>query len=248
MRETQAIIERVRQVADHLQQLELSANAALGQLQPGQSLFAWPADTAGWDPYLREQWIPVAVEPGSLTVELPAGRTYAPGQVISLLSPVGRPIPRRPNARHVLLIADGMQPTPFVLLAHQLTADGVAVTLVLGAEALRYPLELLPAEVEVLHGDTDWKWPDQVETLSWADQVLALAPWQIHDDVYASLYHVIAQLRHHDVPDNYVCGLFYRRLACGTGACQACQVSGQGGTWLACTDGPALDLREIVFR
>ncbi|MBN2304658.1 MAG: hypothetical protein JXQ72_09290 [Anaerolineae bacterium] len=247
MRETRAIIERVRRVSADIQQLELSVDAALAQFQPGQSVFAWPVDNPGWHPYLREQWIPVAVRAGHMTVEFPPGLSYRPGQVLSLLSPVGRPIPLRANVRHMLLIAHTM-PTTVILLARTLIAGGAAVTLVLHADAARYPLELLPPEVEILRGDTDWKWPDQVETLNWADQVIALAPPLAQEQVYGALYDQLYQLRHQLIPDGYVSGLFYQRLACGVGACTACQIPAPKGTILACTDGPAVDLKRLDFR
>ncbi|MBN1679403.1 MAG: hypothetical protein JW966_03875 [Anaerolineae bacterium] len=248
MRETQAIIERVRQASADHQQLDLAVDPALAQLQPGQSLLARPVDapiTGTAASYLREQWIPVDVQTARITVEVPAQPVYAPGTVISLLSPVGCPIPLRPQSRHLLLIAEDTAPTPLIFLARRRLADGVAVTLVLGGQATGYPLELLPPEVEILHGETDWTWPDQVDTLTWADQVIALAPSFAYTDAYGSLFNVISQLRHQDIPDDYVCGLFYWRLACGTGACQACQVSCRGRDLLACVDGPAVDLKKV---
>lgn len=248
MRETQAIIERVRRVSDTLHHIELSVDPGLLQLSPGQSLFAAPLDAPGWDPYLREQWIPVGTDAGTLIIERPATRSYAPGTVISLLSPVGRPIPLRPNLRHLLLIAEDLLPTPLVMLARQVLAQRAAVTLVLGGGALRYPLELLPKEVEVLHGETDWTWPDQVDTIGWADQVIALAPTYAQEDVYADLYDTVRQMKHHDIPDEYVFGLYYFRLACATGACHACQIAGSKASLLACTDGPAIDLKQVMFR
>ena len=247
MRETEIIIERVRRVSADLQQLDLAIDRSLAQLRPGQSLFATVLDSAGWETYLREQWIPVDLQAGRLTVELPAGRVYTPGQIASALSPVGRPMPLRPNLIHLLLIAEDALPTPFVLLARTLIGGGVAVTLVLGGRATRYPLELLPPEIEILH-DTDWKWPEQVETLHWADQVLALAPGHVQPDAYRRLYETITQLRQHDIPDDYVCGLYYPPLACGTGACQVCEIHARRDGLLACADGPAVDLKKVMSR
>ncbi|NLX10450.1 MAG: hypothetical protein GXY36_12405 [Chloroflexi bacterium] len=248
MRETQAIIERVRRLSADLQQLELSIDPALSQLQPGQSVFAWVLENNTCSAYLREQWIPIAVQASTLVVELRPQQVYAPGQVVSLLAPVGRPVPLRAGLSRLLLIAEDEAPTPFLLLARRAVTAGIAVTLVLGGSATRYPLEQFPAEVEILRSDTEWKWPDQVETLNWADQVLVLAPPQAQNETYGSLYSTIGQLRHHDIPEGFVSGLYYQRLACGTGACQSCQVPGRGSDFLTCTHGPALDLKDIVFR
>ena len=247
MRESQVIIERVRRVSADIQQIDLTAQQPLMQLRPGQSLFARPAIPNGWTPYLREQWIPVDILPGRVVVELPTGASLAPGELANVLSPVGRPIPLRPNIQRLLLIAEDAMPTPFALLARALSSGGVAVTLVLGGRATDYPLELLSPEIEILHSSTDWKWPDQVETLNWADQVIVLAPTLSQAAVYSRLYETISQLRHHDIPDNFVCGLFYPRLACGEGACDSCLVAAQKKDLLACTDGPAIDLKKVNF-
>ena len=248
MRETQAIIERVRRVSADLQHVDLAVDRALAQLKPGQSLFAAPAEYHSYDPYLREQWIPVDILPGRVVVELSTARIYSPGAVVSLLSPVGRPIPLRPQLVHLLLIAEDVFPTPFVLLTRRLIGGGVAVTLALGGQAARYPLEQLPPEVEIVRTDLgDWNWPEQVETFNWADQVIALAPSYTQSEVYARLYDIVAQLRHQAIPDHYLCGMYYPRLACGTGACLACQVPARKDPLLACADGPALDLKQVKF-
>src|SRR5690606_21407025 len=150
MRETQAIIERVRRISADLQQIDLSTDPSLSQLQPGHSLFAHLLENTQFTPYLREQWFPIAVGAARVVVELPPQQRYHPGQVVSLLTPVGRPIPLRANVQRVLLIAHDTLPTPFILLTQQLIANQVAVTLVLSGTALRYPLELLPPEIEVV--------------------------------------------------------------------------------------------------
>lgn len=248
MRETQAIIERVRRISPDLQQIDLSADASLAQLQPGQSIFAHLLENTQYTPYLREQWFPIATAGARLVVELAPQRSYHPGQVASLMTPVGKPIPVRGGAQNVLMIAHDALPTPLVLLAQRLIASEIAVTLVLGGSALRYPLEVLPPQIEVIHGETGWTWPEQVQTLGWADQVIALAPPYAQLETYHALYDTIRQLRAGDIPDGYALGLFHQPLACGTGACQACQVACQGGDLLACTDGPAIDLKRVAFR
>jgi len=245
MRESQVIVERVRRVSAEVQQIDLTVEPPLLQLRPGQSLFARPA-SAGGAGYLREQWLPVDILPGRMVVEVPGGPTPAPGDSASVLSPIGRPIPLRPRLQRLLLIAEDALPTPFVLLARALLGGGVAVTLVLSGRATTYPLELLSPEIEVLRG-ADWKWPDQVETLNWADQVIVVAPPTAHAEVYSRLYETVSQLRHHDIPDHFLSGLFYPRLACAAGACHTCLVAAQKGDLLACTDGPALDLKRVTF-
>jgi hypothetical protein len=146
----------------------------------------------------------------------------------------------------MLMIAEDTFPTPFIYLARTLLGGGVEVTLVLGGSARRYPLELLPPEVEVLHGDQDWTWPDRVETLEWADQVLIVAAPHLQFDAYSRLHHTLTQLRHHAIPDGFALGLFTPLLACGAGACGACLIPATEGLH-ACSDGPAIDLKQVRF-
>lgn len=244
MRETQALIERVRRVSDDVQRVDIAAEPALAHLEPGQSLFVRPLEQPGWDPYLRDQWIPVSIEPGRVVVEIATERDVTPGTVLSVLSPVGRAIPFRSGLLHLLLIADDALPTPFIHAARALTGGGVEVTLLMHGAARRYPLELLPPEVEVLHGGEHWSWPDQVEVLNWADQVLVLAPVERQLEVYERLYNTVAQLRSYNIPDGYICGMFAHTLACGAGACGVCMIP-SGKDLLTCVDGPAIDLKRV---
>src|ERR1700712_3389992 len=69
MKESQAIIERVRQINPTHQQLHLTVEPSLSNLRPGQT---GPARSGGrWDPYLREQWWPVGIGNNRLVVERP---------------------------------------------------------------------------------------------------------------------------------------------------------------------------------
>lgn len=249
MRASQALVERVRQVSADLAQADLAVEPALMQLKPGQGLLVRPHQQVGWEPYLRELWLPVDIRPGRLTVELSSSWLPLPGDVLDVLSPVGRPIPVRPRLQHLLLIAEDALPTPFILLARTLSSGGVSITLVLSGLAARYPLELLSPEVEIVRGDVDWPWPEQVQTLQWADQVLVLAPHYRQAEVYGRWLDRVHQVRPDAVADQFVCGLFYDRLACGAGACGACEVPtrDRDRPLLACTDGPAVDLRKVVF-
>lgn len=246
MRETQALIERLRRVSADLVQIDLAVEPSLAQLRPGQGLFVRPSLVTGWDPYLRALLTPIDVQPGRIVAEILAGHPYTPGTVLSVLSPVGRPIPIRGGIRRMLMIAEDTFPTPLLLQARTLISGGVEVTLVLGGTARRYPLELLPPEVEVLHGEEDWAWPDRVETLEWADQVLIVAAPHAQMNAYARLYQTLSQLRHQAIPDGFVLGLFTPRLACAAGVCGACLIPA-GEELHACLEGPAVDLKHVRF-
>src|SRR5262249_18679712 len=123
-----------------------------------------------------EPWIPVKKEGSYLVVERPIGRAYAPGQVVSLLGPVGKPFPLNEKAHTLLLIAHEATPVALLFLAETALKQGAAVALVLGGAARHYPVEALPQEVEVIRGDEVGGWPDPTRTLGWADQIFAVAP------------------------------------------------------------------------
>src|SRR5690606_23787930 len=78
MKDTKAIIERVRRVNDTHQHVHLAVDPSLSALLPGQSVLARLHER--WDPYLREQWWPVALANQKLIVERPVSHVYEPGQ------------------------------------------------------------------------------------------------------------------------------------------------------------------------
>lgn len=241
MRESQAIIERVTRLSAALARVELAADFAPGSIQPGQYLLARSGE--GWEPYLRERWQPVRITDGMIVVDRPVSAQDAPGQVVSLLGPCGRPAPLRKDARHLLLIAYEAAPSPLVGLALHALDEGRSVTLVLGGAASQYPLSALPAELEVLNAAEDWKWPAQVDAFGWAAQVVALAPYT-DAPYYAQLWQTIHRLRI-QVPEGFALGYFLPPMPCGVGACGACLVRGRRRDYRACVDGPVLDLSKL---
>lgn len=245
-RESRATIERVQQLSSRLQRIELGVPASLARLRPGETLLARLSQDS-WDPYLAEQWTPVALNGKTVTVERPISHRYTPGQVVTLLGPVGAPFPMRYGLRNLLLIALDTPPTPLVLLASLAVRSQVEVTLVLGGSAQDYPLEALPREVEVLEGDLEQGWPNQVTTVGWADQLVAVADPTYRDQLYQALMARIHALRA-EIPPRFMLGLFDQPLPCGVGACQGCGVSCKGGKdRLVCLDGPAIDLEDVNF-
>lgn len=245
MKETQALIERVRRVNDTHQHLELTVDSSLTQLRAGQSLLARTHET--WNPYLREQWWPVSVTKNTLVVERPATTTYEPGQVINLLGIVGQPFKFRRTLRNVLLMAYNTEPTPLLMILSGLLANKVSVTLLLLGSAANYGTQHLPPEVEILKGDYDMNWPNRVTTVGWADQVFVSVAQQDEMANFGRVWALFNELRA-DIPSNYLFGIFRPPLPCGVGACQACMVRLRGGALpLSCADGPALDLTEVVL-
>lgn len=242
MKDTQAIIQRVRAVNDTHQHLHLSVEASLSGLMPGQSVLARPSDR--WDPYLREQWWPVGIGSQTLIVERPLSVNYEPGQVIDLLGIIGQPYRFRRMLRNVLLIAFDTEPTPLIMPIASLIQNKVSVTLLLLGSAAQYGTEHLPAEVEVIHGDSDLNWPNRVITVGWADQVFAAVNPADELACFTRVWNTFRDLRA-EIPEGYLFGIFRPPLPCGVGACSACMVRKRGGNTLVCADGPALDLTEV---
>lgn len=243
-KETRATIERVRRLSAHLQRIDIGVEQSLTRIKPGQALLAHMADT--WEPYLAEQWTPVATKGRTVTIERPTHTQYTPGQVVTLVGPVGAPFTMRYNLRSLLLLALDTAPTPLVLLASMAIKSKIEVTLVLGGSARDYPLDALPAELEILEGDLEEGWPNQVTTVGWADQIIATANPTYRDQTYKALVQRINELRA-DVPTRFMLGLYDLPMPCGVGACQGCGVSCSDGDKLICVDGPAIDLATANF-
>jgi dihydroorotate dehydrogenase electron transfer subunit len=252
MKESQAIIERIRRVNDDYQHLDLAVSDVLSQLKPGQSLLARP--TERWDPYLREHWWPVALGPNRLTVERPAHLRYEPGQVVSVLGALGEPYRYRRTLRNVLLLAYDAPPTPLLMSIAWLLGNKISVTLVLLGSAIDYKTEHLAPEVEIIHGKngklddhkTVLTWPNAVLTAGWADQIFVVVGQDDEMQRFGRIWALFSDLRA-DIPKNYIFGVFQPTQPCGVGACQACLLQTQQGLKPMCLEGPAYDLALVKF-
>jgi dihydroorotate dehydrogenase electron transfer subunit len=238
-----AIIERVRRVSDSTQRLDVAVEGA-ARVQPGQHFLA--RLTESWDPYLREPWIPVKTHKNTVTFERPSGTVYQPGQFGHLLGPIGQPIRLTESARTLLLIAYDTTPTSLLMLAGAALKRKMSVTLALVGAARHYALEALPPELEIVRGDDRGEWPEQRASISWADQIVAVA--LPHDPShYIKLLEMALRVRV-ELPHGYVSGLFQPPLPCGIGACRACLVACHRHELLACVEGPAFDLLRVTLR
>lgn len=244
MDETQGIIERVRRINDRYQHLELAVEPALLKIKPGQSFLVRLGE--GWDPYLREHWWPVNVAAGKLEIERLASARYEPGQVASILGPIGQPYRFRRTLRNVLLMAHDAPLTPILMTVPWLLGNQISVTVVLLGGANQYDTEHLSPEVEIIRGDDEFNWPDRVMTLGWADQILVVVPQDDELARFGRIWTLINDLRA-DVPKNYLFGVFQPVLPCGSGACHACMIKMKQGMMLACTEGPAFDLSQVAL-
>lgn len=248
MKETEALIERVRRISATHQQLTVTVDASLSAIKPGQSVLARVGEN--WGPYLREQWWPVGHQKNILIVERPAPLHYEPGTVVSLIGAIGQPFRFRRTLRSVLLIAYGSDPAPLLLTIPALLTNNVNVTLILmGTD---YSTQHLPPEVEVIQGEVGegepldkLNWANRVTTIGWADQVFVTVPQEDELAAFREIWTLFSELRA-DIPSNYLFGIFHPPLPCGVGACASCIVK-MAGSNIAymCKDGPAIDLTKM---
>lgn len=243
MKEASTIIERIRQVSETHQHLDLAVEPWLAEIKPGQSILARTINT--WDPYLREQWYPVTTSKTILTIERPLTTTYTPGQIVDVLGVIGKPYRFRKTLRNVLLLAYNAEPTPLLLMIDMLLKNRVSVTLVLLGDAADYGTTHLPPEVEILKGDHEMNWTNRVTTIGWADQVFAVVPQADEPGHFRRLYELFTQLRA-DIPHGHLWGVYRPPLPCGIGACSSCLVRVKGEFHAACTEGPAFDLAAVM--
>jgi hypothetical protein len=242
MQESQAIIERVKRVSATVQRLDVAVDRAHRNVAAGQLFLARVGDTY-FDPYLREPWIPVAKSSNGITIERPVGRVYLPGQSVSLIGPVGRPIPTRESVRALLLIAAESSPAALLMMASSALERGASVALALIGAARHYPVEALPAEIEVVRAPNFEEWADRTKALTWAHQIVSVAPPPHDMPFYSRLLDVLREVRV-EIPAELAYALFQPPLPCGVGACFACAVRAKQDL-LACTDGPAFDLLDV---
>jgi hypothetical protein len=244
MQEIQGIIERVKRVSTTLQRVDVVLNqgqASVG-VAPGQLFLV--RSTPSLDPFLREPWTPVARDGARLTVELSGEVTYRTEQFVSLIGPIGRPIPLRDTIRALLLVVFEATPAALLTLANAVIGRKGAVVLVLVGAAAQYPLDLLPMEIEVIRAETLTRWENRDYHLKWADQIVALAP-PPHDAArYRELMDEAKRVRL-TMPEGFAYGLFQPPLPCGIGACAACLVRWDGDDVPACLEGPAFDLAKL---
>lgn len=243
MKETRALIERIIEVNSAIQHLHLSFEGKPGRIKPGLSLLVGVSDIA--HPYLRESWWPVSIKDDFIVIERPAHERYEIGQVVNALGYIGKPYLFRRNLRNVLLVAHDTPPTPLLLTIPWLLGNKISVTLVLTGAARAYNTQHIDQRVEIIRGDADFTWPDQVMNAGWADQVFVTVGGADENAAFRMVYDHFETLRA-SVQPNYLFGVFRPMMPCGVGACGACWLALKRGAAMICTDGPAFDLTQMV--
>lgn len=173
-----------------------------------------------------------------------------PGDVsMDLVGPLGHGWQVPEGAAHALFVTGGLGAAPLGMLAEQLSARGVAVTVAMGAPtASRLVARDLYVDVarrvEVATDDGTAGEHGFVTSLS--QRLLAEESFDV---VYTCGPEAMQRIVVRQASDAGVeCQVSLERLmACGIGACLSCVVTTRDGKRRACVDGPVFDAREVVW-
>jgi dihydroorotate dehydrogenase electron transfer subunit len=245
-------IAEQRPLAQGLHRTELIA-PELSAARAGQFLMLRCAHAGAADPFLRRACYVSAVDRsrGSLALLLWHGAlaryisNLPPGATVDAIGLLGQPFVLEANTRTLLLIGSGWGTSALLLLAHEATRRGCAVTLVATGDAVPPPF-LLPPEVEyhalpaLFGNDQQPAGFDLQRGIAWADQVCA-AVGAAHVGPLAEAVRG-ARFRW---GRGFAQAALDAPVACGMGVCTSCAIETRRGWQLTCVDGP-FDLRDLL--
>lgn len=174
----------------------------------------------------------------------------APGVVLEVLGPWGRPFHRDPLARHAVLLGSGERLFGLLALAEALIESGAAVAVLHDAPTATElaPPALLPAAVEYHIATADGTAGAAGTALDllppllpWADALYAALP----GEDYAALRDLVRRYRLR-ARRGFATVLAEAPLACYAAACDGCAVALRDGYGLLCKDGPGFDLLDLA--
>jgi dihydroorotate dehydrogenase electron transfer subunit len=171
------------------------------------------------------------------------------GAQMDALGPLGHGWSAPEGLSHVLLVAGGLGAAPLGMLAEQLAARGVAVSVAQGAPTAtrlvaRELFERVARRVEVATDDGS-----AGESGFVTGPVARLLAEESFDLVYTcgpeAMQRIVSSMaRDAGVPAQIS---LERLMGCGIGACLSCVVSTRDGLKRACVDGPVFDAEEVVW-
>jgi dihydroorotate dehydrogenase electron transfer subunit len=171
------------------------------------------------------------------------------GDRMDVVGPLGHGWEMPSGMTHALLVAGGLGAAPLAMLAEQLAARGVAVSVAQGAPTssrlvAREVFARVSRQVEVATDDGSAGEKGFV-----TGPVARLLAAERFDVVYACgperMQRIVASMAR---DAGIACQVSLERLmACGVGACLSCVVSTRAGLKRACVDGPVFDAEEVVW-
>jgi dihydroorotate dehydrogenase electron transfer subunit len=171
------------------------------------------------------------------------------GDELDCLGPLGRGFQLDRNARNLLMVGGGYGVAPLVGLAEQAVAQGMSVTLAVGAATAAYifPPRLLPDAVEYLVATDDGSAghagyvTDLVpERLGWAEAVYACGP--------VPMMAALARIMRVQAPSKPGQIAMEERMGCAMGVCLGCCIETTKGPLRTCTEGPVFDIKQVIWR
>jgi dihydroorotate dehydrogenase electron transfer subunit len=168
---------------------------------------------------------------------------------MDVVGPLGHGWDAPEQLTRALIVTGGLGAAPMGMLAEQLAARGVAVSVAMGAPTAqrlvaRDLFERVARQVEVATDDGSAGSRGLVTVV--AERLLAAEKFEA---VYAcgpeAMQRAVARLA---ADGGTPCQISLERLmACGVGACLSCVVSTSSGLKRACVDGPVFDAEEVVW-
>ncbi|MBE3576850.1 MAG: dihydroorotate dehydrogenase electron transfer subunit [Limnochordales bacterium] len=147
-----AVVTRMERHGSHFFTIGLRAGSIARQAEPGQFVMiavhpqlaadsGFLAISSSWDPLLRRPFSIYRVNSAEEEIFLLGQATgrgsrilaaAVPGQVYSVLGPLGRPFRVEPGWKHLLLVGGGAGVAPLVFAGERFAARGIAVTVLFG--------------------------------------------------------------------------------------------------------------------
>lgn len=168
------------------------------------------------------------------------------GEKLNLIGPLGRPLPMQARSHTQLLLGEGQGLGALLFVAqHALRQQGSVTLLAAAAEReLLPPPFLLPdaleyqsavgSSIELLRSAN----PQQL--IRWADGMLASLPFEQLSMLRDTIRD--AKLRWER---GFAHVIIERPFTCASAACGLCAIETRRGLRLLCTQGPAIDLRDV---
>lgn len=243
-----------RPLSASLHWLTLAA-PSLATAQPAQFVMIKPALGERHDPLLRHcAWVVASDKRQNVSVVL--DRTTSSGDmlamlpqgtVLDVLGAYGRPL-QLPSAKQTtLLIAQQHAVAALLFYAQRASEQSHPVVLLASGDAdQRIPPWVLPPDVEYIATDGDVL--DLIDAtqklenpLNWANRLIAAGT----PELATRLAERIKRERFRWQP-GFATLVLHDHFTCGVGLCGDCWVATRHGEKLACAQGPAFELRDIV--
>lgn len=176
--------------------------------------------------------------------------TLGVGTELSVIGPIGRGWNPPADAQNVLLVTGGLGAAPLAMLAEALRAEGVDVTVAMGAPTAvrlvgreRYASSSCTIAVATDDGSEGES--------GFCTGVAGRLIGENAFDYIATcgpepMQRIVAELAN---AAGIACEVsLERRMACGVGACLSCVVTTTGGLERACVDGPVFDAERVIWN